>query len=124
MRTVSVKICGEELELPVSWQAGEQLEKAGYDPLRTGLKMRRGDFVWSAMAVVTVLYVGARAAGSKLKREQVGQAVFDAGVNAYLGTASDYLAEFVEAEPEFPIPGGANGADTADGDDAGKGPLQ
>jgi hypothetical protein len=114
VRTVTLKICGEDLELPVSFEAGEQLEKAGYDPLRTALKTRRGDFVMSAGGVITVLYIGAREAGSKLKRKDVGQAVFDAGANAYLGVAIDYLAAFVEAEPEFPVPGGAGSGEGGD----------
>lgn len=103
MRHVPLKICGEELDLPISFEAGEKLEKAGYDPLRTALRQNRGEIALSSQGVIVVLAIGAKCAGSKLKREEIGQAVFDAGVNAYLGVAIDYLAAFVMAEPEFPI---------------------
>lgn len=111
MRTVPLKICGEELALPVSFDAGTKLEAAGYDPLRTAFKLRRGDFVWSSVGVVTVLYIGAKEAGSKLDRKTIGQAVYDAGTRAYLPVVDDYLTAFVEAEPEHPVPGS--------GDDSG-----
>ena len=58
----------------------------------------------TSQGVITVLHIGTRAAGSKLKREQIGQAVFDDGVMTWLGKAVDYLAAFVSAGPEHPVP--------------------
>lgn len=111
MRHVTVEICGESLEFPVSMEAGQKLEAAGYDPLRTALRSKRlaaGEYPLTAQGVITVLAIGAKAAKSKLTREQIGQAVFDAGVMEYLADAVDYLAAFVTAEPEHPAPGGGD----------------
>lgn len=107
MRTVQATIAGDELELPVSYEAGSKLEQAGYDPLRTALKAKRiaaGEYPLTAQGVITVLAIGAKAAKSKKSREEIGQAVFDEGVMHYLPIAVDYLAAFVTAEPEFPTP--------------------
>lgn len=97
--------------MPVSFAAGEKLEKAGYDPLRTALRTNRGEQTMTSQGVITVLHIGAHAAGSKLKREQIGQAVFDSGVMTWLPKAVDYMAAFVAAGPEHPVPeapGGKN----------------
>lgn len=109
LRTVSVEIAGESFDMPVSYQAGQQLEAAGYDPLNMAIRARRvaeagGAYPLTAGGVITVLAIGVKAAKSKLTREQLGQAVYTAGVMAYLATAMDYLAAFVTAEPEFPVP--------------------
>lgn len=103
MRHVPLTICGEALQLPISFEAGEKLERAGYDPLLSAFKSRAG-MQLSSQGVITVLWIGAVSAGSKLTRSQIGQAVYDAGTNKFLGHAVDYLAAFVEAEPEFPVP--------------------
>lgn len=107
MRKVSATIAGEELELPVTFDAGTKLEAAGYDPLRTALKAKRltsGEYPLTSLGVIVVLYIGAKAAGSKKTREEIGQAVFDEGVLHYLPVAVNYLAAFVQSEPEFPVP--------------------
>lgn len=104
MRTVPLEICGESIEMPVSFTAGEKLERAGYDPLKTALRTNRGEQTMTSQGVITVLHIGAREAGSKLKREQIGQAVFDDGVMKWLGKAVDYMAAFVTAGPEHPVP--------------------
>ena len=54
--------------------------------------------------MITILAIGAKAAKSKKTREEIGQAVFDEGVLHYLPIAVDYLAAFVQAEPEHPPP--------------------
>lgn len=108
MRHVPLNICGESLQLPVSFEAGERLERAGYDPLVSAFKSRGGNHL-SSQGVITVLWIGAVAAGSKLTRPQIGQAVYDAGTNKFLGDAVDYLAAFVEAEPEYPVPAAPGG---------------
>lgn len=110
MRTVKVEICGEVLEFPVSFKAGERLEKAGFDPLRTALRTHRGEQTMTSQGVIMVLWIGAREAGSKLKHEEIGQAVFDDGAMKWLTVAVDYMAAFVTAGPEHPVPeaGGKN----------------
>lgn len=111
MRHVALKICGEDLELPVSFEAGQKLEAAGYDPLRTALRSKRiaaGEYPLTAQGVITVLHIGAKCAKSKLTREAIGQAVFDDGVMVFLPNAVDYLAAFVTAEPEHPLPEGSD----------------
>lgn len=112
MRKVNVSICGKEVEMPVSFDAGQTLEAVGYDPLRTALRSKKiaaGDYPLTAHGVVKVIHAGCQAAKADLTLQEIGQAIYDAGVMAYLGIAIDYLAAFVNAEPEHPIPkaGGA-----------------
>lgn len=112
MRSVKLTIAGEEIDMPVTFAAGQKLDAAGFDPLRTALRAQRlgaGEYPLTAQGVIAVLTIGAHEGKSKLKREQIGQAVFDAGVMAYLPVAVDYLGEFVRAEPEHPVPGSDDG---------------
>lgn len=105
MRSVTVELCGETLRLPVTFEAGEALAKAGHDPLEAAL----GKPVVAATAVITILHTAALLAGSKLTRKQIGEYVVEAGVLTFLRAVNEYLALFLDAAPEHPVSG--NGAE-------------
>lgn len=99
MRSVTVELCGETLQLPVTFEAGEALAKAGFDPLEAAL----GKPVRTAGAVISILHIGAGQAKSKLSRKQIGEFVVEAGVINWLKPVNEYLAEFLNAGPEHPV---------------------
>lgn len=101
MRSVTVEIAGESIDLPVNFKAGEALANAGVDPLKVALNAASGTGM-SSIDVITVLVVGAKAAGSKLTRDQIGNAVYEDGVVAHLRVVNEYLSEFVNKKPEYP----------------------
>jgi hypothetical protein len=105
MRTVTLELAGETLEMPVSFAAGSALSKAGIDPLQLALKHDIRASMTSA-AVIRVLYIGAEAAGSKLTLEEVGSAVYEVGAIEFLPVAIDYLTAFCAAAPEHPVKAG------------------
>lgn len=93
-RSKQLEICGETLSLPVNYAAAEALADAGFDPLEVALAKP----IKTLGAIVAVLHTGVKASGSKLTREDVGRAVAEAGALAYVRTANDYLAAFLEPE--------------------------
>lgn len=99
MRSFSVELCGESLELPVTWEVGEALAKAGFDPLEIVVTAVDGAAVRTSAAVITILHAGAKAAGSKLTRAQIGEAAYG-NLLPHLTMASDYVAAFLHPPAE------------------------
>lgn len=104
MRTVTVEICGETIDMPVSFAAGCALADAGCDPLVVAMQSGRGSSLTS-VDVAKIIHVGAKQAGSKLTLEQIGEEVFRSGILPYLKPATEYIAAFVTASPEHPVKG-------------------
>ena len=102
MRTVTVELCGETLQLPVNYAAGSALSAAGFDPFAASVK-RFEDFTGDA--AIRILHIGASAAGYKLTLKQVGECVYERGVSVYVNEAAKYLLAFVTATTEHPVPG-------------------
>lgn len=103
MRSVTVEIDGQSIDMPVSYAAGTALAKAGFDPLAMAIKASNGESSLDSLGVIEILYLGVKHAGEKLTREQVGNAVYEGGVGAFAGVATGYLAAFVTAGPEHPV---------------------
>lgn len=110
MRSVTLEICGETVEMPVTFEAGMSLEKVGFDPLQFALKVSqvRNDtaslmLLLTSGGIVQILHCGTRASGSKLRKEQIGAAVYEAGIVEYLSKATEYLSAFTSAQPEHPV---------------------
>jgi hypothetical protein len=112
VRHVELEICGESVQMPVNFEAGEALEKAGVDPYVIAVKtwslidpktgaMR--EMPLTSRQVIEVLYIGTRQAGSKLTRKQIGDSVYASDMMKWLSAASDYLAAFTKAGPEYPV---------------------
>ena len=101
-RTHTVELCGETLHFPVTFEAGERLANAGYDPLEAAL----GKPIKTARAIIAILHVGAQCAGSKLTRQKIGEHVFDRGAINFLADVNEYLALFVDQAPEHPVSSG------------------
>lgn len=102
MRSVTVEIAGESIDLPVTYAAGSTLSKAGFDPFKlatTKFESMTGD------DAIRILHIGAKASGSKLKHEQIGEAAYTDGISQYVTAAAKYLVAFVVAETEFPVSG-------------------
>lgn len=102
MKTVTLEICGETIEMPVGFITGTALAKAGVDPLQFALRVDRNSSLTSE-SMIKVLHIGARAGGSKLTLEQIGTAVYDAGALDWVPVTIEYLSAFCSAAPEHPV---------------------
>lgn len=104
MRTVDVSLAGAVYAMPVSFAAIEKVASRVGDPFALSLGMTRGETL-SLLQTVETIAIGASLAGCKLTREEVGQAITEAGAQDFLKVASSYVIALVSGGPSAPMVG-------------------
>lgn len=102
-RYVECVVDGQTWRMPVNYRAAMQIARTVGDPLQMVQKAARGQLTWSMSDVVSIIEAGLAAAGCSLTKEQVGEAVVNAGVNAFIEPASAYISSLVSGGPERPL---------------------
>jgi hypothetical protein len=130
MRTLTIEHDGEEHELAATFGASVELADRVGDPMfiareaaleATMMQARipyQPKFVFTVQNVPEILAIGLKAAGSKLKKREIEEMVFDAGFLHARKWAADYLALIVEPKPTVPLD---EPEDEYDEDEAGNG---
>lgn len=102
-RTVAVKINGSEWRMPVSYRASKEIAERVGDPLTMAMNARNGEIQWTSEDIVRVIYIGCSQAGCSLTQDQIGEAMFDHGLQNYLGPMAEYIGALVQGGPERPV---------------------
>ena len=106
-RTVTVRVGNAEWHMPASYKASREIAQAVDDPLRLALQAEKGELDFTTDMVVNLVYIGCKHAGCSLSKEDVGEAIFEAGLSTYLDAIGEYIAALVMGGPERPIEGSA-----------------
>jgi len=101
MRTVDVSLAGEVYEMPVSFAAIAQISERVGDPFALALSMTKGQTL-TAIQTVDTITVGARLAGCKLERAEIGEEIVKVGAQDFLKVASSYIIAVVSGGPAVP----------------------
>lgn len=89
--------------MPASYRASRDIAESVGDPLQMAVAAEKGEMELSIEDVVNVIYVGCKHAGCSLTKEQVGDAMFDAGIATYIETVGQYIGLMVMGGPERPV---------------------
>ena len=121
MREATITLAGTELTLCANFRASVELAKTVADPLlimqETALKATLNErglpytpkFEFTIQNITEIVYIGAKAGGSKLDLEAIQDLCFDAGFIAAQIAAVDYLTMLVGPTTEEELPKGDGG---------------
>lgn len=102
MTTVDVSLGGQVYSMPASFAAMEQLSEKVGDPFRLALGMKAGQILTSIQTIDAIV-IGAKLAGCKLERAEIGEEIVRKGAQDYLKTASNYVIAVVSGGPAVPL---------------------
>jgi hypothetical protein len=99
--SVKVKFGADEYTLKSTWKASEEFDSLIGDPLQLSLKLHAtGVHVLSAKTIVLAIWIGLKAAGEKLSKDEVGELCHEHGLVNYLKVANAYMIDMVNNGPE------------------------
>lgn len=104
-KTVSMALAGVDYEMPASYKVAREIGQRVGDPLKMALTAEAGDIPWSLENVIDIIYIGCKAAGCSLSRDDVGDEVMEAGVADSLEKAAMLIGHIVAGGPDKPIKG-------------------
>lgn len=112
-RTVTVTLRGTEWHMPASYRASKEIAEVVGDPLgmaekitkHFGLKPSERSVLFTLDEMVSIVYIGCKAAGCGLNKDQVGDAIVDAGAADYISIVADYILAICLGGPEKPVQG-------------------
>lgn len=99
-RFVDLELGGNTWRLPATYAVSKQISETVGDPLKMAVAAGHGQLPWTLENAIDILHVGLKAAGCKLTRQQVGEAIHDAGPIPYMKDVARYVAALVEGSPE------------------------
>lgn len=105
-RTVTVKIGQTEIHMPVNLGASEEIAQSVGDPITMLMELGTGKRYLKQSEIITILYIGAKHAGSSLTREAVGESIIETGMIEAAAVVAGYLNSICAGGPQRPVAGG------------------
>lgn len=92
-KTYTVKIEGDEFDLPVTLGVSREIAERVFDPLQISIETQRtGLFPATFEQIVDILHIGLKHGRYQKSREWVSERLFDAGITRYLEPAATYIS--------------------------------
>lgn len=104
MRTVEVTIDGAVWSMPVNFAASMQLTEQVGDPLKLAISLAKGEML-TVVQVGLIIACGVRCAGCQLERDEICDAIIEAGAQDYIQPAAKYVVSIVSGSPKVPVSG-------------------
>lgn len=104
-KTVSMTLAGVDYEMPASYKVAREIGQRVGDPLKMALTAESGEVPWSLENVIDIIWVGCKAAGCSLSRDDVGDEVMEFGVGESLERAAMLIGYIVAGGPDKPLKG-------------------
>lgn len=104
-RTVTVKLGTSEFHMPATYAASKEIAEVVGDPIRMAMDSATGKLDWTQEDVISIAYIGAKYAGCKFTRDQVGEHVVEAGVAKVASVCGEYIASIVAGGPQRKVEG-------------------
>ena len=105
-KTVKMKLAGATYDMPASYKVAREISQEVGDPLKMAMAAERGDIPFGFDDVVGIIYIGCKAAGCGLSRDDVGDEVMEAGFTKSLETAAELIGFIVAGGPAKPVKAG------------------
>lgn len=104
-KTVEMELAGVTYEMPASYKVAREIGQRVGDPLKMALTAESGEMPWSLENVIDIIWIGCKAAGCSLSRDDVGDEVMEYGVGESLERAAMLIGYIVAGGPDKPIKG-------------------
>ena len=104
-KTVEMTLAGVTYEMPASYKVAREIGQRVGDPLKMALEAEKGEIPWTLEAVIDIIWIGCKAAGCSLSRDDVGDEVMEGGVAEALEKAAYLIGHIVAGGPDKPIQG-------------------
>lgn len=104
-KTVSMELAGVSYEMPASYKVAKEIGQRVGDPLKMALDAEKGEIPWTLESVIDIIWIGCKAAGCSLSREDVGDEVMESGVAESLEKAAMLIGHIVAGGPAKPVKG-------------------
>jgi len=98
-KTVEMELAGVSYEMPASYKVAREIGQKVGDPLKMAIDAGNGEIPWSLESVIDIIYIGCKAAGCSLSRDDVGDEVMDAGIEHALEKAALLIGSIVSGGP-------------------------
>lgn len=102
-KTVDMTLAGVAYEMPASYKVAREIGQRVGDPLKMALQAESGEIPWSLENVIDIIWIGCKAAGCSLSRDDVGDEVMEFGVADSLEKAAMLIGHIVAGGPAKPI---------------------
>ena len=104
-KTVEMTLAGVAYEMPANYKVAREIGQRVGDPLKMALQAEGGDIPWTLENVIDIIWIGCKAAGCSLSRDDVGDEVMEQGVAESLESAAMLIGHIVAGGPAKPIKG-------------------
>lgn len=104
-KTVEMTLSGVAYEMPASYKVAKEIGQRVGDPLKMAITAEQGEVPWSLENVIDIIWIGCKAAGCSLSREDVGDEVMEFGVGESLEKAAQLIGHIVAGGPAKPVKG-------------------
>jgi len=102
-KTVEMTLAGVAYEMPASYKVAKEIGQRVGDPLKMAITAEQGDVPWSLENVIDIIWIGAKAAGCSLSREDVGDEVMEFGLGESLEKVGQLIGHIVAGGPAKPV---------------------
>ena len=102
-KTVEMKLAGVSYEMPASYKVAREIGQRVGDPLKMALDVEKGEIPWTLESVIDIIYIGCKAAGCSLDRDDVGDQIMENGVAESLEKAAMLIGHIVAGGPAKPV---------------------
>jgi len=102
-KTVEMTLSGVAYEMPASYKVAKEIGQRVGDPLKMAITAEQGEVPWSLENVIDIIWIGCKAAGCSLSREDVGDEVMDFGLGGSLEKVGELIGHIVAGGPAKPV---------------------
>lgn len=102
MKSVEVTLDGKVYQMPVNFNALDQVDEYAGDPLKMAIGLANGGMLTAAQ-VIKVIIAGARCGGCTVDRTKLGDWIRDQGIQEFMLTASTYVIDLASGSPAVPL---------------------
>jgi hypothetical protein len=102
-KTVEMTLAGVAYEMPASYKVAKEIGQRVGDPLKMAITAEQGDVPWTLENVIDIIWIGAKAAGCSLSREDVGDEVMEFGLGESLEKVGQLIGHIVAGGPAKPV---------------------
>lgn len=102
-KTVEMTLAGVAYEMPASYKVAKEVGQRVGDPLKMAITAEQGEVPWTLENVIDIIWIGAKAAGCSLSREDVGDEVMQFGLGQSLEKVGELIGQIVAGGPAKPV---------------------
>lgn len=102
MKSVEVTLDGKVYQMPVNFNALDQVDQYAGDPLKMALVLAN-DGRLTAVQTIKVIIAGARCGGCTVDRTILGDWIRDKGVTEFMLIAANYVVDLSSGSPSVPL---------------------